>query len=125
MDDQFTATSIMTKKEFALWEKQDGAMEALIDFLPLGDNYLVQSKSPKAVLKTQLDNGKETHNINIAIASAVIAYARIHMSQFKNNSNLPNLYYTDTDSLYFDGPISDKFISENELGKLKLVLFLI
>lgn len=120
MDDEFIVTSIMTKKEFALWEKQDGAIEALIDFLPLGDKYLVQSKSPKAVLKTQLDKGKETHNINIAIACAVTAYARIHMSQFKNNSEFPNLYYTDTDSLYFDGPLPDKFISNTELGALKL-----
>lgn len=72
-----------------------------------------------------LDNGKETHNINIAIASAVTAYARIHMSQFKNNQNLPNLYYTDTDSLYFDGTISDSFISNTELGKLKLEGFYI
>jgi hypothetical protein len=57
---------------------------------------------------------------SIAIAAAVTAYARIHMSQFKNNPDLPNLYYTDTDSLYFDGPISNKFISETRLGALKL-----
>lgn len=42
------------------------------------------------------------------------------MSQFKNNPNLPNLYYSDTDSLYFDGSIPDNFISPTELGKLKL-----
>jgi DNA polymerase elongation subunit (family B) len=42
------------------------------------------------------------------------------MSQFKNCPNLPNLYYTDTDSLYFDGPIPETFISSTELGKLKL-----
>jgi hypothetical protein len=42
------------------------------------------------------------------------------MSQFKNNPLLPNLYYTDTDSANFDGPIPDKYISSTELGKLKL-----
>ena len=42
------------------------------------------------------------------------------MSQFKNNILLPNLYYSDTDSLYFDGPLPDSFISNIELGKLKL-----
>jgi hypothetical protein len=57
-----------------------------------------------------------TVNSNVAIASAVTAYARIHMSQFKNNPQLPNLYYTDTDSVHFDGPIPDGFISSEELG---------
>jgi DNA polymerase elongation subunit (family B) len=50
----------------------------------------------------------------------VTAYARIHMSQFKNNNLLPRLFYSDTDSVYFDGPLSESFISPNELGKLKL-----
>jgi hypothetical protein len=42
------------------------------------------------------------------------------MSQFKNNPLLPKLYYTDTDSAYFDGPLPNNFISQTELGKLKL-----
>jgi len=45
------------------------------------------------------------------------------MSQFKNNPRLwrlPNLYYTDTDSVYFDGPLGDSFVSNTILGKLKL-----
>ena len=44
----------------------------------------------------------ETHsNISIGIASAITAYSRIHMTQFKNNSDY-NLYYSDTDSIYID-----------------------
>jgi hypothetical protein len=54
------------------------------------------------------------------VASAVTAYARIHMSQFKNNPNLPNLYYSDTDSTYFDGPLPDNMVSQTEIGKMKL-----
>jgi len=42
------------------------------------------------------------------------------MSQFKNNPNLPNLYYTDTDSTYFDGPLPDHLVSSTDLGKMKL-----
>jgi hypothetical protein len=38
------------------------------------------------------------------------------MSQFKNNPNLPNLYYSLTNSLYFDGPIDDLCISLTRLG---------
>jgi len=105
MDDEFIFTEIMSKKDFQSWEKQEGAVEAIVDLIELGKKYLVQIKSPVQLLKTTLDNAKETHNVNIAIASAVTAYARIHMSQFKNNPLLPNLYYTDTDSLYFDGPL--------------------
>jgi len=68
----------------------------------------------------ELETETSHSNINIAVASAVTAYARIYMSQFKNNPNLPNLYYTDTDSTYFDGPLPDSFISNTELGKMKL-----
>jgi hypothetical protein len=42
------------------------------------------------------------------------------MSQFKNNPQLPNLYYTDTDSLYFDGPLGDQLVDSSKLGSLKL-----
>jgi DNA polymerase elongation subunit (family B) len=61
----------------------------------------------------------ETHNVSIAIAAAITAYARIHMSQFKNNPNF-ELYYSDTDSIFIDRPLASEFISKTELGKLKL-----
>jgi DNA polymerase elongation subunit (family B) len=61
----------------------------------------------------------EIHNVNVAIAAAITAYARIHMSQFKNNPNF-NLYYSDTDSIYIDRPLPPEFISNTKLGKLKL-----
>jgi hypothetical protein len=58
----------------------------------------------------------ETHNVSIGIASAITAYARIHMSQFKNNPDY-NLYYTDTDSVYIDKPLADNLIDNKVLGK--------
>jgi hypothetical protein len=61
----------------------------------------------------------ETHNVSISIASAITAYARIHMSQFKNNPNF-NLYYSDTDSIYIDKPLPEYMISNTILGKIKL-----
>lgn len=66
-----------------------------------------------------LDGHKETHNVSIAIASAITAYARIHMSQFKNNSDY-NLYYTDTDSIYIDKPLPVDLVNDKILGKMKL-----
>src|ERR1700675_1239743 len=94
MYDSFISNSIISKKDYPTFEKQKGFKESLIDLINLGDNYLVQLKNPIIEQKTILDNGFETHNVNIAIASAVTAYARMHMSKFKNNPLLPNLYYT-------------------------------
>jgi len=56
--------------------------------------------------------------INIAIASAITAGGRVHMSIFKNNP-LFNLYYSDTDSAVTDAPLPIEYIG-SELGKMKL-----
>ena len=42
------------------------------------------------------------------------------MSQFKNSKKF-NLYYSDTDSIYIDKPLSKKFIDDTKLGLLKLL----
>ena len=78
---------------------------------------LVKHRAKSKDVNTLLDNASETHNI--AIASAITAYARIHMSQFKNNSDY-NLYYTDTDSIYIDKPLDDSLVNNKLLSKLKL-----
>jgi DNA polymerase type B, organellar and viral len=61
-----------------------------------------------------LDNDTK---VSISIASAVTAYSRVKMSEYKKGGY--NLYYTDTDSGYFDKPLPDHLIG-TELGKLKL-----
>ena len=68
----------------------------------------------------QFDNHKlYQKNSSISIALAVTAYARIHMSQFKNNKDI-RLFYTDTDSIISDKPLPDYFVDSTELGKMKL-----
>ena len=52
---------------------------------------------------------------NVAIASAITAYARIKMLPFKI---LPYTIYTDTDSILTTEKLPDEFIG-NELGKMK------
>jgi hypothetical protein len=60
-------------------------------------------------------------NINIAIALAVTANARVAMSQFKNNPKLTGkLYYTDTDSAFIEKALPKGFISDSIIGKMKL-----
>ena len=70
-------------------------------------------------LISSIDNFNENHNINIAMASFVTSYARIHMSQFKNNKDF-RLYYTDTDSAVLAQPLPESFVDPKVLGKMKL-----
>jgi hypothetical protein len=65
--------------------------------------------------KNDLFHGSE---VNIAIASAITAYARIHMSYFKNNPDF-KLYYSDTDSAITNKPIPNEMVGK-ELGQMKL-----
>lgn len=62
---------------------------------------------------------KHEFNVSIGIASAISAYARVHMSQFKNNPKY-TLFYTDTDSIYVSEPLPTNLVSDVALGKLKL-----
>jgi len=117
MNDNFVISQIMHKVDYDKFEKLDKD-NSIIDVIELDDNLLVQSKNPNIELDTLLDNGSEVHNINISIAAAITGYARIHMSQFKNNNNF-NLYYSDTDSAYIDTPLDEHLIG-TKLGLMKL-----
>jgi hypothetical protein len=114
MDDNFKHIEILSKKEFNKLQLNNFNVYDIID---LDNNYLIQLNSNN--LDTILENGLETHNINIAIASAITSYARVFMNQFKNNPNY-KLFYTDTDSIYINKPLNNSLISNNEIGKLKL-----
>jgi hypothetical protein len=98
---------IFTKDEFS---KISEAEDKILDFMIIEDYVLVG---------LEIESNEDSHNISIAIASAITAYSRIHMTQFKNNPNI-NLYYTDTDSIYTDSELDPYFIDEKILGKLKL-----
>ena len=84
----------------------------ILDFLKIGDHVLVGLNS---------NENEDPSNISIGVASAITAYSRIFMTQFKNNSNI-KLYYTDTDSIYIssDSELNDNLIDSKILGKLKL-----
>nr|YP_010146944.1 hypothetical protein K4014_mgp23 [Cyclocybe aegerita]QQP21453.1 hypothetical protein [Cyclocybe aegerita] len=119
MDDNFTYSDIMDKKDYFKYEKLD-KNNSILDVTELNNNkFLVTSKNPKVELDTILDNGTENHYINIGIASAITAYSRIHMSKFKNNSNY-KLFYTDTDSIYISKELPEELVSSTILGKMKL-----
>lgn len=112
MDDNFLSINVIHKDYFNDFEnKYFDNITAKIDL----DEY-------KLVFYNNPDNSNEdigTHNVSISIAAAITAYARILMTQFKNNPKI-NLYYTDTDSAYTDSDIDESFIDDKVLGKLKL-----
>jgi hypothetical protein len=117
MIDTFPDISILDVDAYQEFEKDHA--EDIIDITDLGEKVLIKHRSYKKDINTLLDNASETHNVSIPIASAITAYARIHMSEFKNNPDF-KLYYSDTDSVYIDKPLSEDLISETILGKMKL-----
>jgi hypothetical protein len=117
MEDSFPNISIFNLEEYQDFEKLHA--EDIIDIINLGEKILVKHRSFQKDVNTMLDGFKETHNVSIAIAAAITAYARIHMTQFKNNPDF-NLYYSDTDSVYLDKPLTNDLVSTNVLGKMKL-----
>ena len=80
MKDDLTKISILTEKEYSKFENKN--IDNLVDVINLDGHYLVEINNNN--LNNELNNGFETNNVNVAIASAITAYARIHMSQFKN-----------------------------------------
>jgi hypothetical protein len=112
MDDNFSEVNIIHKDYYHDFENKN--FDNILETQDLGDYKLVIYNTNE-----ELNNEEVNHNVSIAVASAITAYARIHMSQFKNNP-LINLYYTDTDSIYTDSVIDQDLISQTILGKLKL-----
>ena len=118
MIDRFPDITIFDdKKTFSEFMKDPN--QEVLNTTSLGEKLMVQHRSEDKDQKTELYGNLETHNTNVAVASAITAYARIHMSQFKNNPDYI-LYYTDTDSAYFDKVLPDNLVNSKILGKMKL-----
>lgn len=64
------------------------------------------------------DKYDKSNNVNVAIASSITAFSRIHMSYFKQMDGY-KVFYSDTDSIDLNKPLPDEFVGK-ELGLLKL-----
>jgi len=120
MKDIFDKNLIVNSEKFGiLTENIDSKPYFINEIIKLNNNYLIQIED-----KIKRYNNLE-YNVNVAISSAITAYARIFMSKFKNNSNL-KVFYTDTDSIFTNlnpnemNKIFPGIINNKELGKLKL-----
>lgn len=86
--------------------------ESVISEIPLQNGYhIVQLTNDTALTSRK--------NISIPIAAAITAYGRIYMHKFKHINNNP-CFYTDTDSVFLEAILSDKYVGE-KLGQQKLV----
>ncbi len=117
MDDNFNNIIILDKNSGIKYI--DKYIDSIKEIIDLGESLLIMTQNNINNINTKLDNATENHNINIAIASAISSYSRIHMSQFKNNNDY-KLFYSDTDSIYINKPLDNNFVSDKILGKLKL-----
>jgi hypothetical protein len=113
MDDNFVSINIIHKDFYTDFENK--YFDSIIKTTEIDDYILVEYQ------RIQIESENSIHNTNIAVAAAITAYARIHMTQFKNNPEII-LYYTDTDSIYVDedSKINPNLIDNRILGKLKL-----
>ena len=56
---------------------------------------------------------------NVAVSSAITAYARIYMDRVMRKVGFENIFYTDTDSIFSSVPLDDSIVSDTFLGKFK------
>lgn len=90
----------------------------IVDMIELDNYIIISSKQSTNLYYNEKDDIWSGTEVNIAIASAITAYARIHMSYFKNNPDF-KLYYSDTDSAVINKALPENMVG-NKLGQLKL-----
>ena len=94
------------------------AAETVQDVLRLDQFNILVVRDAILTYVSDQDDFYHGQDVNIAIASAITAGARVYMSYFKNNPNF-NLYYSDTDSAAIDKELPESMIG-NALGQFKL-----
>jgi DNA polymerase elongation subunit (family B) len=110
-------TSTEAGKEF-FYEMIESWGETIQDFIKFDNKFLIIRNT---LMSYKYDEELDMYHgvdVNIAIASAITAGARVNMSIFKNNPDY-KLYYSDTDSIVIDQPLPEEFVGTN-LGQLKL-----
>ena len=113
MDDNFANISVIHENYYPDFENK--FHDNIIEVINLDDYKIIFYEN----INEEGVEDQQSHNVSIGIAACITAYARIHMSNFKNNKNI-NLYYSDTDSIFTDSELDESLIDSKVLGKLKL-----
>jgi hypothetical protein len=122
MKDEITRVEILdnvtTEDKKLISEKLDLFKSDILDIVNFDKHTVIVIKD---LTDISYDNKNDYYygtEVNVAIASAITAYARIFMSEFKNNP-LFKVYYSDTDSFVTNTPLPKELIGNN-LGQFKL-----
>jgi DNA polymerase type B, organellar and viral len=91
------------------------------ELIELGDKYLISFLSNNKVDSFLNGSSIEDVKSNIAIASAITSYSRIHLAEIKKYcfDNNIKLFYFDTDSVFVDRPLPEHLIGKS-IGQWKL-----
>lgn len=107
MKDEITKAEILDN---VTQDDKDNVSEFIDTYGPTIDEIIEYEEHVIIIRKSTVDlyyNEKDEFyhgtEVNIAVASAITSYARIHMSFYKNNPDF-KLYYSDTDSIVIDKP---------------------
>ena len=114
MNDDFITFILMKTKELENYSINN--LDKIHEMIDLGDFHLIGIKEDH---KYEDSFNWNISNVNVAVAAAITAYSRIHMSHFQNNNKI-KLFYSDTDSIYISGNLPENMVSKNEIGKMKL-----
>ena len=119
MRDDFSESLIIDKLNYKEFESKN--IDSITKIIDLENSVMVELKSPENLNSLMLADRAENQT-NIAVASAITAYARIEMANlFKFLiDNGYTIFYCDTDCVVVNKPLPDDMVSSTELGKLKL-----
>lgn len=105
----FQISHIVVNKHYVAGKIEDIGLDNVISTLEYNNKTII-SFNPKF---------PNVPMVNVAIASAITANARVYMSEFKNNPEYI-LYYTDTDSYFVNKPLPSHLVDSKKLGFFKL-----
>jgi len=122
MKTEITKVQIFNNNPENITKYLDKLNTNIIDIIHLENKillyYNINKFTPSDINNVFHDDVFHAQDVNIAIASAITAYARIKMSDFKNNPNF-KLYNSDTDNIVINKPLQEHLIGK-ELGQMKL-----
>lgn len=93
--------------------------EFIQDLIVMDTYVVVVRQNHKNVNNSSNDDCYHFSDVNVAIAATITAAGRTYMSLFKNQEEF-DLYYTDTDSIVINKPLSNPAFVGTALGQLKL-----
>jgi len=115
---------IITTREYNSF-KELTENDYLITYYPIVSKDICESHDLNylQVLKSNMtmEYGSEAKDVSLTTSAAVTSYARIYLAKIKLDilNKGGNIYYTDTDSIVTDIPLSDELVGPS-LGQFKL-----